>query len=173
MTSSSFGSTTQEVPVADTFAAILSTPLPGRLRLGLRMTEIGVSGIDFLDSRTPLRAPEGGLAQTVAKQLDGYFSDPCRAPDFPLDLQGTPFQRGVWDALSTLPAGVVRRYGELAASLESSPRAVAGACRANPVPLVVPCHRVVSGAGIGGYCGQRGGWAVAVKEWLLRHEGVL
>lgn len=158
--------------MADTFAAIVSTPLPGRLCLGIRLTGGGVCGIDFLGPRTPLLAPEEGLAETAARQLERYFSDPRHVPDFPLDLHGTPFQRRVWNALSALPPGETRRYGDLATSLHSGAQAVAGACRANPLPLVVPCHRVVSGSGIGGYCGERSGWAVAVKEWLLRHEGV-
>ena len=72
-----------------------------------------------------------------------------------------------------IPLGGVATYGELAAQLGSSPRAVGGACRNNPIPLLIPCHRVVSKTGVGGFSGEWGeGERVETKRWLLRHEGV-
>jgi methylated-DNA-[protein]-cysteine S-methyltransferase len=65
----------------------------------------------------------------------------------------------------------VLRYGELAKVLDSGARAVAAACRANPLPILIPCHRVVSHKGLGGYMGQVEGKEVAIKQWLLHHEG--
>jgi methylated-DNA-[protein]-cysteine S-methyltransferase len=86
-------------------------------------------------------------------------------------MAGTPFQRRVWHALRRIPSGCTRSYGELARELGSSARAVGGACRRNPIPIVVPCHRVIAaGGGAGGFMGQRSGDALAIKTWLLDHE---
>jgi len=63
-------------------------------------------------------------------------------------------------------------YGEIAAELDSSPRAVGNACRKNPISLVIPCHRVVSASGIGGFSGQIEGEKISIKQQLLAHEGV-
>ena len=62
-------------------------------------------------------------------------------------------------------------YGELARRVDSAPRAIGQACRRNPVPIVVPCHRVVAASGVGGYAGELAGMALEMKRWLLRHEG--
>ncbi|MGM0593267.1 MAG: methylated-DNA--[protein]-cysteine S-methyltransferase, partial [Pseudomonadota bacterium] len=72
-----------------------------------------------------------------------------------------------------IPAGEALTYAELASRVGSSARAVAGACRANPMPLLIPCHRVVAVDGPGGYLGSTAGQALAIKRWLLRHEGYL
>ncbi len=105
--------------------------------------------------------------------LEAYQDDPARPPPaVPYCARGTPFQRRVWRALSRIPAGQTRTYGQLAAQVGSVPRAVAGACRANPWVLLVPCHRVVAAIGTGGFMGRQAGWALALKERLLEHEGV-
>lgn len=90
----------------------------------------------------------------------------------PVRLGGTDFQRRVWAALRQIPPGVTRTYGELARQLGSAPRAIGGACRANPVPLFVPCHRVVASTGAGGFAGRSAGRWPAIKRWLLAREGV-
>lgn len=104
--------------------------------------------------------------------MQRYFSDPAWVFDLPLDLQGTDFQRTVWAQLQRIPAGTSTTYGQLAQALNTSPRAVGNACRANPCPIVVPCHRVVAAGGVGGYAGRTGGRPLAVKRWLLEHEGI-
>ena len=76
----------------------------------------------------------------------------------------------VWQALKQIPAGESICYGELAKQLGTSARAVGNACRANPLPIVVPCHRVVSASGLGGFMGQTQGAELTVKQWLLKHE---
>ena len=76
----------------------------------------------------------------------------------------------MWQALSNIPSGQTRYYSELAAQLQSSPRAVGGACGANPIALVVPCHRVLAKSGLGGFMHQRSGQALDIKRWLLTHE---
>lgn len=94
------------------------------------------------------------------------------APDaLPLMPAATPFQARLRSALLALPFGETRCYGELARSLNSSPRAVGQALARNPLPIVVPCHRVVAANGTGGFSGTAGGAAVAIKRRLLQHEG--
>ena len=86
-------------------------------------------------------------------------------------LKGTAFQRRVWHVISGIPKGRVLTYTEIAEEVGSGPRAVANACGANYLPLVIPCHRVVAKKGLGGFMkgmpdGQK------IKKWLLKHEGV-
>lgn len=125
-----------------------------------------------------LRAETGGLAapatpllQEAARQLDAYFQDPRRLFSLPLPSIGTAYQQSVWRAMLAIPPGTAKSYGQIAKELGSSPRAVAGACRANHFPLLIPCHRVVAAHGVGGYCGAVEGPCIAIKRWLLRHEG--
>ena len=77
--------------------------------------------------------------------------------------------------MQKIPAGKTRTYGEVAAELRSSARAVGGACGANPTPVVVPCHRIIAaGNSIGGFMGAKGeGFELGIKRWLLGHEGAL
>ena len=112
------------------------------------------------------------LMQRVVEQIMAYCQSPQRMFDLPLELEGTEFQQGVWRALLTIPPGQVKTYGELARELKTSPRAVGNACRQNPVPLIIPCHRVVAKQGIGGFGGVTQGRVLAIKQQLLRHEGV-
>ncbi|MFQ5488741.1 MAG: methylated-DNA--[protein]-cysteine S-methyltransferase, partial [Gammaproteobacteria bacterium] len=100
-----------------------------------------------------------------------YFDDPRQGFSLPLALAGTSFQRRVWQALCAIPPAETRSYGQLARELGSAPRALGGACRVNPVPIIVPCHRVLAANGLGGYGGASEGVRVALKRWLLEHEG--
>jgi len=152
------------------FDAVLPFPLlDGAWMLGVTTTGTGLRGIDFLPP-CPAQAPRTALAERVARQLERYFADPAFRFDLPLDLQGSDFQLRAWRALATIPAGRQFTYGELAARLGSSPRAVGGACRRNPVPLVLPCHRVVAKSGVGGYAGSTAGGFLPIKQALLDHE---
>jgi len=117
-------------------------------------------------------ASKGLPRECIAAQLQRYFTNPLQAFDCRLALVGTPFQRRVWNALLAIPVGRTRHYGDLAMELESSPRAVASACRANPYPVIVPCHRVVAKSGLGGYGGEVSGPMLVIKRWLLRHERI-
>jgi methylated-DNA-[protein]-cysteine S-methyltransferase len=100
-------------------------------------------------------------------QLAAYFAGRSAVFDLPLAPRGTVFQRRVWQALLTIPPGAVWTYGELARALGTAPRAVGQANGRNPIPLIIPCHRVVGGAGLGGYSGLGG---LATKTWLIDHE---
>jgi methylated-DNA-[protein]-cysteine S-methyltransferase len=112
-------------------------------------------------SRSPL------LLRAVA-QIQDYFDDRRTVFDLPLAPHGTVFQKRVWDALRTIPAGETRSYGELAALLGSAARAIGQATGANPIPILIPCHRVLAAGGaLGGYSGGEG---PPTKLWLLNHE---
>lgn len=153
----------------DRFDAISDTPLGP---VGIRMTGDSVAGLGFPPPGTPPRAAADADTAAVMRQVSAYFSDPRLQPKVPMTTAGTDFQRRVWQALCRIPAGQVRTYGELAKELGTAARAVGGACRANPCPILVPCHRVVAAHGRGGYAGATSGRWMAIKEQLLRHEGV-
>ena len=110
------------------------------------------------------------FACTVKRQIEGYFRSALSGFDVDILVDGTAFQQSVWDVISSIKLGETLTYTDVASQLNSSPRAVGNACRANPVPIIVPCHRIVSKSGIGGFAGQREGNNIAVKSWLLEHE---
>ncbi len=141
----------------------------------LRISSKGgvVEHIEFLGtSKTSL--PNGEVAPFLRElrgRFEDYFQGACSMADIPRMQQGTQFQQRVWLALGEIPVGEVVTYGELARHLGSGARAVGAACRVNPTPLIVPCHRVVSSSGIGGFSGETGGDMLGIKRWLLQHEG--
>jgi methylated-DNA-[protein]-cysteine S-methyltransferase len=111
------------------------------------------------------------VSDNVLKQhVESYWLDTAQAINVRLLEQGTLFRRKVWAALLAIPFGATFTYAHLAMLLESAPRAVGGACRANPFPLLIPCHRVVSGTGLGGYNGHLEGDFIAIKRNLLAFE---
>lgn len=127
---------------------------------------------DFVSARVASGTTKNKTLLNARQQLLAYCKQPHAAFDLPLQLQGTAFQQRVWQALLKIPVGEVRTYGDLAQQLNSSPRAIGGACRANPLPIIVPCHRVVSRQGLGGYSGETAGANMDIKRSLLRHEGL-
>ncbi len=155
----------------DDYSAILPFPLlPSQWVLGLRSTAEAVFSIDFLPPCALLAAGDP-LARQVATQLSAYFRDPRqRLDDLPIAAEGTAFQRRVWASLRQIPAGQTFTYGQLATGLASGARAVGNACRRNPLPLLVPCHRVVARHGPGGYAGSKAGNLFLIKQALLAHE---
>jgi methylated-DNA-[protein]-cysteine S-methyltransferase len=110
------------------------------------------------------------LLAEAARQLDAYFAGNLTEFDLPLRPAGSAFERRVWDGMLGIPYGKTRSYGELAAGIGSGPRAVGGACGKNPIPIVIPCHRVLAKAGMGGYSGSGG---LKTKQALLAIEGAL
>ncbi len=142
--------------------------------LGITATDTHVTGIRYLSRDVPALAPrKNTVAYLACVQLQAYLDNPAFVFDLPLRLSGTRHQLLVWEAMRSIAAGNTRTYGELARSIGSSARAVGGACGANPIPLVVPCHRVVAaGGGLGGFMGAREeGFELGIKRWLLAHEG--
>lgn len=153
------------------WSAVIATPLPGAPRLGLRCAPEGLERVAILPPETPLEPAKDELAAHFSAQVQSYFRGELANFDGPLAPADTRFRGQVRDRLRAIPAGATITYGALARKLASAPRAVAGACRANPLPLVVPCHRVIAAGGAGGYMGQTTGTALEYKRWLLRHEG--
>ena len=155
------------------FAACVRTPFA---TLGIVTTDTHVTGIRFLAPSTPAKVPRrNSIAHLACIQLQAYLDNPRFQFDLPLQLAGTHHRLAVWEAMQRIPAGRTRTYGELALELHSSARAVGGACGANPIPVVVPCHRVIAaGRSLGGFMGERAaGFELSIKRWLLEHEGAL
>jgi len=113
---------------------------------------------------------EDSLSRAAVDAIEAWLRGGPWPRGFPLRAEGTAFQRRVWAALLEIPPGSRLTYGALADRLGTSPRAVGGACRANPIPLLIPCHRVVAAGGAGGFAGHREGRWVEIKRWLLAHE---
>jgi methylated-DNA-[protein]-cysteine S-methyltransferase len=109
------------------------------------------------------------LLEKARDQLNDYFDGSRRDFDLPLEPRGSPFQCAVWDRMRRIPFGQARSYGDIASQLGTAPRAVGGACGRNPIPIIIPCHRVV-GKG-GSLTGYSGGDGIDAKRALLRLEG--
>lgn len=111
---------------------------------------------------------EDTLLQEAARQLRAYFDGTLLRFRLPLTPGGSRFQQKVWQAMQTIPYGGVASYGDVADQIGSAPRAIGLACARNPLPVIIPCHRVLGSDGaIGGYSGAGG---TRTKRWLLRHE---
>ena len=155
--------------------AVLDLPFG---RLGVRAGEHEVFYTEYLvgeAARAPLLPGNTSLLRELRAQLEAYCRDPGFRPELPLAPRGSEFQRRVWAALCDIPAGRAMRYGELARELGSVARAVGQACGANPFAPLVPCHRVIGAAGLGGFAHStdEAGELLGIKRWLLRHEGAL
>ena len=151
------------------YAAIIALPFG---RLGLRLdTDDILYGLDFLPPSTALLPATTAAARQVEASLQAWCAGECTQLDLPYQLrQGTAFQRRVWQAMLAIPYGETRSYGEIATLLGSSARAIGGACGRNPLPVLIPCHRIVARQGIGGFNQGRDDWLLAIKHWLLTHE---
>ncbi len=149
------------------FDAVVAAP---GFALGVRCGGEALTAVRFLEPR-PSQAGSTALAQEAARQLQAWLQDARFGFDLPLHPQGTDFQHRVWQQIAAIPLAQTRSYGQLAQALGSGPRAVGGACGANPLPVIVPCHRVLAAhGGLGGFNRARGGFLLDVKRWLLAHE---
>ncbi len=116
-------------------------------------------------------AEPSALLEEALRQLDAYFDGKLKSFDLPLHPAGSAFQRAVWGQLRRIPYGRTPTYGDIADALMSAPRTVGGACGKNPIPIIVPCHRVVGKGGrLGGFSAFAG---LETKIALLRLEGYL
>jgi len=140
--------------------------------LGIQIQDEYITRLDYLGGAAALKSDTTPSGRRIVEQLAQYFDNPRHHFTLPLEPHGTDFQRRVWLALSEIPSGETRTYSELAAELGSGARAVGNACRNNPVSIIIPCHRVISVSGIGGYSGKTAGREINRKQWLLRHEGI-
>ena len=142
------------------FGAIAMRKQAGRLKIDLLTTAVA----------NKQSSSDPDIGQSVQEIL-AYLQQAHDQFSLPATLSGSPFQEKVWRAIAAIPLGQTRSYSELAAQLHSGPRAVANACGANRLPLLIPCHRVVGKNGLGGFMqGQENG--LTIKRWLLAHEGV-
>lgn len=154
---------------------LIRVPSPlGRIELTSDGTAVTGLRIER-DGRLPrdgYRESSVDMLVRAAEQLAEYFDGGRRRFDVPLSVEGTEFQQSIWTALGTVPFGEATTYGRLGhdAGLGIAGRAVGGAIRANPAPLLIPCHRVLSSGGR--VVGYSQGSGVAAKHWLLEHEGI-
>ena len=169
------------------YAAVVKLPC---CALGIRTDAKTVTGVRYLPAATHAQDPDGAVAERAVRELERYLVDPSFRFTVPLSPSGTLFQRRVWEAIGGIPAGQSRTYGELAQRLVTAARAVGQACGANPIALIIPCHRVVGG--LGGFMGRSGAgrdaatsdlfawedakdagrvYPASIKRWLLTHEG--
>ena len=138
----------------------------GELIVGLTIERDG----ELPHDETP--AKSSAVIKRAVTQLGEYFAGKRREFSVPVSLAGTPFQNSVWNALTEIPFGAVRSYGDVGMTTgrSSAGRAVGGAVGANPIPIIIPCHRVLASDGrITGYSGGNG---IPTKVWLLDHEGI-
>ncbi|MHB1217060.1 MAG: methylated-DNA--[protein]-cysteine S-methyltransferase [Alphaproteobacteria bacterium] len=111
------------------------------------------------------------LLDAARTQLADYFAGRLKTFNLPVAPQGGDFERAVWAELARIPYGRTLTYGDLAARINSVARAVGGACGANPIPIIIPCHRILAaGGGIGGFSAPGG---VETKRRLLELEGII
>lgn len=155
-------------PLAAT--ASVDTPVG---RVAITVADGHVVRVGWIAADGPPRPlpPDVPLLGEACAQVAAYFARRLERFDLPLDPAGTGFQRQVWAAMQEIPYGTWRSYGDLAELLNSAARAVGRACGQNPIPIIIPCHRVLaSGGRLGGYSGAGGR---TTKLALLAHEGAL
>lgn len=149
------------------YDAIISTPLG---KLGIVTSERHLTQLELLTDDLSLQHSTDPLISQISYELNAYFINPCFKFTIPCQMQGTAFQKNVWEALSQVPVGKTITYGALAKKLKTGARAVGNACRANPLLIIIPCHRVLGQHGLGGFNGDHTGDKIAIKQWLLNHE---
>ena len=142
-------------------SASLDTPI-GPLTVDARDGEI--FRVRWVDDPSGAMTPE---LQAAVDQLGRYFEGVLEEFNLPLRVNGSEFQRAVCDAIYAIPLGETRTYGDLADALGVPAQAIGGACGGNPIPVIIPCHRVLGASTLGGFSGMGG---VETKVWLLRHE---
>jgi methylated-DNA-[protein]-cysteine S-methyltransferase len=150
----------------DADSLTLDTPIG---MIAIRTHDDAIFALDWVDTETP--RPNTPLLNEAARQLEAYFAGTLEDFDLPLEPEGTVHQKKVWTEMLTIPYGGLRTYGEIATAIGSAARAVGTACGKNPIPIIVPCHRVIAtGGGMGGYSGRGG---LENKQTLLTLEKAL
>ena len=141
-------------------------------RLAVEADHDAVTGVRWASPSERTRdEAHSPVLQEAQRQLDLYFARRLKRFDLPLAQRGTDFQKRVWAAMRDIPYGETATYGGMATALGSGPRPVGMACARNPIPIIVPCHRVLgSGGKEGGFSGGKG---LPTKRQLLALEGVI
>lgn len=152
------------------YDAIINSPI-GHLGIKLNEQQSVVTRIDFLDSKIHSQKPPSiPLIKLAITELKNYFNDPHHVFKIPLQTHGTELQKKIWQTMQKIPVGKTLSYGELADKIKTSPRVIGNACRANPLPIFIPCHRIVAKNHLGGFAGAIEGELITMKTWLLTHE---
>ncbi len=138
-------------------------------RLHLTMSEGRCHALEY-EPTTPAAFAQALPTGDIRHWLDAYFAGDAQDPPGSLEISGSAFQQSVYRLMLQIPYGQTLSYGEAARRLDSAPRAVGQACKRNPLPILVPCHRIVAQNHIGGYEGDATGHRVDRKKWLLEHE---
>ena len=152
------------------YDAIFSTDIA---TIGIQLENSKLIKVDYLTSKNNIK-PTSKFAENIQNKIEKYLKDTSKTNNLKIDvkLDVTPFQEKVLNQLILIPYGETKTYGEIAKKLKTSPRAVGNACRRNPIPIVIPCHRVVASKGLGGYSGATEGETQDIKRHLLKLEGV-
>lgn len=140
-------------------------------RLALEADGETLTGVRWTSDSEPTRDQSSPILDEACRQLELYFAGRLRSFDLPLAGRGTDFQKSVWKMMREIPYGRTATYGGMAMALGSGPRAVGMACGRNPLPIIVPCHRVLASGGREG--GFSGGQGLPTKRKLLALEGVV
>ena len=143
-------------------SAMLSTPVGG---LAVTEQDGKITRIEWAEAA---HSDSSELLDRASEQLGAYFAGTLTEFDLPLAPVTDPFRQKVREAMLAIPLGQTRTYGEIAKALDTYGQPVGAACASNPIPVIVPCHRVLSAEGLGGFSGGQG---VETKIALLRHEG--
>ena len=122
-----------------------------------------ITGLHWRADQTDLTV----LTREALRQLQAYFDRRLTVFDLPLDF-GTGLNAEVRRAMFAIPLGETRTYGDLARSLHAPAQAIGQACGLNPIPIIIPCHRILGAHSLGGFSAKGG---VETKVWLLKHEG--
>lgn len=134
--------------------------------LTLRARDGCITGLEW--GQSAARGAADPVLDTAAMQLEDYLAGRRQVFDLPLAPTGSEIVRRCCRAMQAIPFGETRTYGDLARELGVPAQVIGQACGANPIPILIPCHRVLGAAGLGGFSGRGG---VETKVWLLRHEG--
>ena len=156
------------------------TECQGPIEYALWKTEVGNLLLTYQgevmlasDWVTETNLPQPLSSPNLLKTLEHYWHAPSTSVDLHCLRQGSSYRQKVWTELCNIPFGSTLTYAALARKLDSSARAVGNACRDNPFPLLVPCHRVIAANGLGGYCGDTTGSYMHIKRQLLSYESQL
>ena len=151
------------------WSAKLRTPFA---TLGIASDGRSIARVAYLPLGEREQAPTDEVSEQAVREVERYLDDGDFRFSVPLSPGGTPFQQRVWSALAAIPPGQSRTYGEVARMVRTAPRAIGQACGANRIALIIPCHRVVGAMGsMGGFMNAEEGNPIAIKRWLLTHEG--
>ena len=152
------------------YDALINTPF-GAVAVTAHGNQLAIELLLESPSQENLQS-SNALVKQAYEQIQQYLQQPSiKFHSAFLKQQGTPFQQRVWQAIAAIPLGKTATYGQIANKIGSGPRAVANACGANNIPLIIPCHRVLAQNDIGGFMQGKEN-ALLIKRWLLAHEGV-